>query len=56
MKTKKLSKKLSLNKNTIAHLSDKAQKDVNGGIKYCVTAGAHSCPTGNIVTCLPNCP
>ncbi len=58
MKTKKLSKKLGFNKQTIAHLSNFEINDVLGGRPadtVPVTSGVPGCPTFNI-TCRTGCP
>jgi len=49
MKTKKIDKKLSLNKKTVADLNGKEMNDAFGGI-----SGPRACFTIVIITCGPN--
>lgn len=48
MKTEKLTKKLSLNKKTIAHLGKSAMNFVQGGCPDCTCC---NCPSINMATC-----
>jgi len=55
MKSKKFNKKLSLNKNTVAHLSELEKKKVKGG---CIETQTVSCVSGTcasdyIYCCIP---
>jgi hypothetical protein len=53
MKSKKFSKKLSLNKKTIAHLTDNEKQAIQGGITPDM-CGTLRCPTGSyfLVCCI----
>lgn len=64
MKTKKISKKLSLNKSTVSHLNGKTMKEANGGrpavSRYAYICNSEpyecitqiTCPTGCVDTCM----
>ncbi len=53
MKTKKFSKKLSLNKKTIADLNSNEMKEVHGGQLAIFTETCRSCYGSDYLACCP---